>query len=298
MEEKYTHGDVPTGLTHSMGFDLVINDALNFGANADAGKLKDNRTGAETTRTALGLKLGYKFDALTYAGAVEYRVDETEQANALSAERKTWLWKNNLKYKLSDSWRIISRLDHSESESSLGDFYNGSFTEAILGSAYRPVMNDAFNALFKYTYFYNLPTAGQVSSSNTTAQYIQKSQVMSVDASYDLTKSWTLGGKYAYRFGELSMDRENPEFFESNAALTILRVDWHFTHRWDALVEGRKLELPNAGDSRSGSLLAIYRHFGNNIKLGAGYNFTDFSDDLTDMDYNSQGLFINAIGKF
>ena len=119
-----------------------------------------------------------------------------------------------------------------------------------------------------------------------------------MDAAYDLTPSWTIGGKYAYRFGELSLDRENPEFFDSDASLYIVRVDWHFTHRWDVLMEGRMLDLPDAGDSRSGLLFAVYRHFDSHIKLGVGYNFTDFSDDLTDLDYDSQGLFINAIGKF
>jgi hypothetical protein len=43
--------------------------------------------------------------------------------------------------------------------------------------------------------------------------------------------------------------------------------------------------------------LAIYRHLGDNVKLGAGYNFTNFSDDLTDLSYKSQGVFINIIGS-
>ena len=47
-----------------------------------------------------------------------------------------------------------------------------------------------------------------------------------------------------------------------------------------------------------GFLFGVYRHVGNNMKLGAGYNFTDFSDDLTDLDYRSEGVFINVIGKF
>jgi hypothetical protein len=68
-------------------------------------------------------------------------------------------------------------------------------------------------------------------------------------------------------------------------------------HRWDALVEGRMLELPEAQDRRSGALLALYRHLGEHVKLGLGYNFTDFSDDLTDLDYDSQGYFINIVGK-
>jgi hypothetical protein len=32
------------------------------------------------------------------------------------------------------------------------------------------------------------------------------------------------------------------------------------------------------------------------LKLGAGYNFTDFSDDLTDLSYDQQGAFVNIIG--
>lgn len=39
----------------------------------------------------------------------------------------------------------------------------------------------------KATYFYNLPTAGQVTPQGTAAQFIQKGQIISIDASYDLT---------------------------------------------------------------------------------------------------------------
>jgi hypothetical protein len=206
--------------------------------------------------------------------------------------------KNSLTYRLSPDWRLLAKLNHSQSISTLGDFYNGDFTEAIFGYAYRPVRNNSLNALFKYTYFYNMPTTDQVSLNNTAAQYIQKSHVVSVDAEYDLSNKWSLGGKYAYRLGQLSLDRDNPDFFDSNASLYILRANYHFIHRWDALLEGRLLDLPTAEDSRSGALIAVYRHFNSYIKAGIGYNFTDFSDDLTDLNYRSQGVFINAIGKF
>jgi hypothetical protein len=96
----------------------------------------------------------------------------------------------------------------------------------------------------------------------------------------------------------VAQDREAPEYFDSRAHLYVLRTDWHFIHRWDALIEGRWLDLPDAEDSRSGALVAIYRHLGNHIKAGVGYNFSDFSDDLTQLDYRHQGLFINLIGKY
>jgi hypothetical protein len=63
------------------------------------------------------------------------------------------------------------------------------------------------------------------------------------------------------------------------------------------MLEGRVLSLPDAQDRRSGTLVGIYRQLDDYIKLGAGYNFTDFSDDLTDLSYTHHGVFINLIGK-
>ena len=205
------------------------------------------------------------------------------------------MFKNSLKYQLSEDWRIVGKFNYAVSESSLGDFFDGNYTEAVLGYAYRPVQNDRINALLKYTYFYNLPSADQVAG--TATGVIQRSHIGSVDVLYDLTPRWTVGGKYAYRYGQVAQDRENPEFFNSRAHLYVLRADWHFIHRWDALFELRLLDLPDAQDSRSGALVGLYRHLGNHVKVGVGYNFSDFSDDLTQMDYRHQGLFINVVGK-
>jgi flagellar motor protein MotB len=297
VEERYTHGNVPTGLTHTAGVDVAPDDRWNYGGNIDLGTLTDYTTGAKTERKAAGIKAGYHFEEMTVASAFEYRRDNTQNSNAVTSERTTWLTKNSLKYQLDPDWRLIGKFNHSDSKSSLGDFYNGNFTEAVLGYAYRPTENDRLNALFKYTYFYNLPAVDQLTVANTAAEYIQKSHIVSADATYDLTQEWSIGGKYAYRRGQLSMERTNPVFYDSRAQLYIVRADWYFVQRWDALIEGRMLNLPDAQDRRSGALLAIYRHLGDNVKLGAGYNFTNFSDDLTDLSYSSRGVFINLIGS-
>ena len=297
-EERYTHGDVPTGLTHSTGIKLVAFDRLNFGANFDIGTLKDPNTSAELDRKAVGVSVGYGFDKLSIAGAVEYRVDDIEQPDTSFSRRTSWLFKNSMKYQLSEDWRLIGQFNYAVSESSLGDYYNGDYTEAVLGYAYRPVNNDRLNALFKYTYFYNMPSSDQVTGTSTAVEFVQRSHIVSLDAMYDLTSRWTVGGKYAYRLGQVSQKRDDPEFFDSRASLYVLRADWHFVQRWDALCEVRRLDLPDAEDSRNGVLLAIYRHLGNHVKVGVGYNFSDFSDDLTQLDYKHQGLFINLIGKY
>jgi hypothetical protein len=45
-------------------------------------------------------------------------------------------------------------------------------------------------------------------------------------------------------------------------------------------------------------LAAVYRQLGDNFKIGVGYNFGHFSDDLSKIGVDEQGVFINAIGKF
>jgi hypothetical protein len=168
----------------------------------------------------------------------------------------------------------------------------------VFGYAFRPVDNDRWNTVMKYTYFYNLPSSDQVSSGGAAADYIQLSHVLALDSQYDLNKRWTVGGKFAYRFGQLSADRANPEFFDSRGQLIALRADWHVVKKWDLTMEARMRTEIDAQDSRMGLLIGAYHHLGNNLKLGGGYNFSDFSDDLTNMDYSTQGLFINVIGKF
>jgi flagellar motor protein MotB len=295
-EERYTHGDVPTGLTHAYGVDLTPTDRLNLGAKTEFGTLRDNVTGATIKRKAVGVNAGYGFDKVKIATILEFRVDDAEQLDTSTIERTTWLLKNSVRYQLTPDWRLIGKLNYSQSTSSQDQYYDSSYTEGVVGYAYRPVSNDRLNALFKYTFFYNIPTSGQISGTSTTAGVLQRSHVVSVDAMYDLTERWTVGGKYAYRLGQVSVDRVNPEYFESRAHLFVLRADWRFLHTWDAMVEGRVLDLPDAKDRRSGVLLGLYRHLGNHIKIGAGYNFSDFSDDLTDLSYRHQGLFINIVG--
>lgn len=42
----------------------------------------------------------------------------------------------------------------------------------------------------------------------------------------------------------------------------------------------------------------MYHHIGNHVKLGNGYNFTNFSDDLSGLSYDENGLFVNLSTKF
>ncbi len=207
------------------------------------------------------------------------------------------MFRNSIKYQVKPDWRVIGKLNHAVSDSSQGDFYDGGYTEAVIGYAYRPVMNDRINALAKYTYFFNVPTTDQVTLQDTAAEFIQKSHVAAVDVTYDLNAAWSVGGKYAYRLGQISLEREDPQYFDNSAQLMIVRTDWRFRQGWEGVLEARLLELSDVDQRRSGVLATVYRQLGEHFKLGVGYNFTDFSDDLTDLSYDHQGVFINMIGS-
>jgi flagellar motor protein MotB len=297
LEERYQHTDLTTGLTHATGVSLVLAERWNLGANSEFGTLRDRETSAETRRKAGGVRAGYGFETVQVASAVEYRFDETQQLDGSNADRTTWLFRNSFKYQMTPDWRMVGKFNHAESDSSLGQVYDGGYTEAVLGYAYRPVRHDRLNALAKYTYFYNVPTTDQVAVANTPVQFIQKSHIAALDVMYDLTARWSVGGKYAYRLGQVSLDREDRQFFDNSAHLYVLRTDLRFWGGWEALLEGRMLDLPDLGERRNGALVALYRHVGKHVKVGAGYNFSEFSDDLTDLNFNHQGVFINLVGS-
>jgi hypothetical protein len=295
LEERYQNGG-QTGLTRATGINLVPKEAWNFGGSTEIGKLRDSLTGATTKRKAAGIRVGYGREKLQFSSGIEYRRDNAEQLDTTYTKTTTWLFRNTYKLQLTPDWRMLGKLDHSMSNSSLGEFYAGGYTEAVVGYAYRPVRYDRLSALAKYTYFYNVPATDQVMMQNTAVEYIQESHIAALDLNYDLTANWAVGGKYAYRLGQASLDRVQLSFFDNTAELAVLRVDRRFRKNWDGMAEARMLEMPDIRQRRRGALAAIYRHIGNNLKVGLGYNFTDFSDDLTDLRYNHKGVFFNLIG--
>ena len=240
-----------------------------------------------------------------FGGIHQGVLNTTRQENRLNENglnkstevRTTWLFRSNFKYQIDAGTRLLGRLNHAESDSSLGTFFDGGYTEAVLGYGFRPVDNDRLNALVKYTYFYNVPTTEQISVQSVASEFIQKTHIAAVDVTYDLSPNLTVGGKYAYRLAQISLDRETVDFFDNNASLYVLRGDYRFLDHYEFLAEGRMLSMSDIDERRVGALLAVSRYLGDHLKIGAGYNFSDFSDDLTDLSYDHQGFFLSITGS-
>lgn len=295
-EQRYQRADnAPSGLIHAYGLDLAASDAWSFGGRFENGTLSDAYSG-DTERIAASLSAGYSREKTKYTGVLEWRDDE----NNVSGERTSWLMKNHVGYQTTPDWRFQGGLDFAISDAGTTSAADADYTELSLGYAYRPVMNDRLNALVKYTYLADSPSPGQIFAPTGTAAsgFEQRSHVFAVDTIYDVVPKLAIGGKLGYRFGQLRDTSSSMGWFDSKAWLAVARADYHIVKSWDATAEMRYLNAEEAEDAKAGALLAIYRHIDDNVKLGLGYNFTDFSDDLTDLDYSSQGPFINLIAAF
>jgi outer membrane protein OmpA-like peptidoglycan-associated protein len=292
-EARATHGAGPESLSQAFGLDWAANDRWTYGVKGEIGELSDPFAG-DMERRAIGLSASYKFEKVKYSGNLEWRGEDGN----ITGKRDTWLVRNTFGYQVSRDWRLLGKLNWSHSNNSRGTFYDGAYHEVVAAAAWRPVDNDRWNTLFKYTNLYNLPAPGQVGASGSVADYAQRSQVLAVDTIYDLKPWLSVGGKYAMRFGELKTSKVDGEWFDSRADLLILRADFHWVKEWDALLELRKLRATEAQDARAGWLVGVYRHVGEGVKMGIGYNFTNYTDDLTDLSYRSRGWFLNVLGTF
>lgn len=283
----------PSGLIHAFGLDLAPSDRWSWGLKLEGGTIADPNYG-DVDRKAASIFAGYATERLRWGGALEYRTEKTDQV----AKRVSWLSRNNVGVQLSDGWRALGRANVAVSTGPAGTSgLDADYTELVAGLAYRPVRNNRVNALFRYTYLYDLTSPDQLGPRLEINPYAQRSHVLSVDAIARAARWISIGGKVGHRRGEIR-DRSSDiaPWTASSAWLAIARGDLHVVKQWDVVGELRRLSVTEASDARSGVLLGVYRQVGTNLRVGLGYNFTDYSDDLTDLRYRSRGWFLNLLG--
>ncbi len=292
-EERMQTGSGPTSLTQAYGVDFSPSKQWTYGLKFEHGKISDPLAG-DLSLSGVAATLGYIQGQIKYSGALEWRQNDS----SLYGASHTGLARNSLTYQVDPAWKLFGKLNWSETDGQSNTTLNAQYHEVVFGAAWRPVQNDRWNTLFKFTLLEDEPSLAQVSSTGYTTDYAQQSRVFDIDTTYQTTKWLSLGLKYAIRTGNLKPTQSLGEWYESQAQLWILRGDILFPRQWDALVELRRLAVRETDDHRTGVLLGAYRHLGDKLKIGAGYNFTDYSDNLTDVSYRSRGFFINTIAKF
>ena len=279
-------------LTSSYGATYTPSEVLSFTTAFEMGQI-DNGSDYDFDRQAVSLGVIYEDEAVSASARLEYR-KEDGVANGTDVTSDTLLLSGSAQYKIDETQRIVFDADVARSETAQSALLDGNYADVVLGYAYRPVEDDRLNVLARYRYLHDQFGLRDATDSDGPRQ---RSHVVSVDASYDIDKNWTLGGKIGYRSAQTAADGAS-DFTENNAWLAVANARYHLVHDWDALIEVRSLGLETAGTTETGVLGAVYKHLGNNVKVGVGYNFGTFSDDLTDLTFDDKGAFVNLVAKF
>lgn len=281
-------------MTSLYGVNFTPDAVWSASATYETGRIEDDLA-SDLERHALSAALSYVENGIEWTSRGEVRIEESEDH---SRDRNTFLGQTGLSVQTSDDWRMLAGVSALISESDQTSILDGDYIEATVGGAYRPVDNDRLNALIRYTYLYDLPGPDQVSRNGSTLGPAQRSHIFSVDANYDVTENLTIGGKYGFRIGEISDSRAAEDFERSSMHLFVLRADLGIITDWHLLLEARGLYQPETQILNTGALAMVSYDINDTVRIGAGYNFGNFSDDLRDLTYDDGGLFLNLSARF
>jgi hypothetical protein len=285
-ESQFLKSRHESGLAHTFGMDFYPVQGWNLGFTLSDGDLT-NSSGGQVDRRAISVSGGHTSADTSWQSKLEWREDS-------GAERVTqWVSSNRLNHKFNESWRIAARFNYADTQDEVNPEASAKFIEGNFGFAYRPWNSTRWGLFGRYTYLYDLATLGQLGG----AQYDQKTQVLSFEGVYRHDQHWEFAGKLARREGAARFGRGTGDWFDSAATFAAAQARYELVYRWHAMAEHRWLDVDDGG-TRRGWLVGVDRDIGRNFRIGAGYNFTDFSDDLTDFDYNHKGWFINFVGSY
>ncbi|MEL1265891.1 hypothetical protein [Pseudoxanthomonas putridarboris] len=274
-----------TGIAHTYGMDFALGRGWSTGFTLQNGEL--DAAAGEVKRNAASISGSFRSADVDWSSRLEYRKDTGAE------RRETWASVNRLMYRINQDWRIAARINYADTDDEYNPLASARFTEANLGFAWRPHDSTRWALLGKYTYLYDLRSLGQDNSGTD-----QRSQVFSLEGAYQPDQHWEFVGKLARREGEARVDRGTGPWYDSAATFAALQARYHLPFKWDALAEYRWLNTDVDDGTRTGWLLGVDRAIGPNFRVGVGYNFTDFSSDLTDHDYDHRGWFLNFVGSY
>ncbi|HCH0556624.1 TPA: TonB-dependent receptor [Pseudomonas aeruginosa] len=287
-ESQFLKSDTGTesGLAHTFGLDFYPAQGWNTGFTLQRGELV-NSAGGDVSRRAISLSGGRTSPDTDWQSKLEWRRDTGAE------QREQWVSTNRLTHRFNDSWRIAARLNYSDTDDRIDPLAGARFIEGNVGFAWRPWNSLRWGVFGRYTYLYDLATLAQIGG----ADYDQKTQVFSLEGVYKLDQHWELAAKVARRTGQVRYGRGSGAWFDSDTTFYAGQVRYELAWQWHALVEHRTLRVDDGGTKR-GWLVGLDRDIGRNFRIGAGYNFTDFSDTLTDFDDRQRGFFITMTGTY
>lgn len=297
------------GVSNTIGADYLLDDGWSTNVTFQQSRLKRqfDEGKAVTRRNAVSTSVTKTSADLEFSSKLEYRRDS-------GAEKyRQWLTTNRVSYKYDESLRFQGKFNYSQTHDYPRNSINGTiggrqaakFIDSGIGFAYRPVDNNQWALFGRYNLFYDQAAITVDSNGNNTGlgqvgygtDYDQKSHIFSLEGVYKYDAKWEYGAKVAYRKSETRFHYLENAWFDSSALFAAAQVRYDLVNKWHVIGEYRALKVKDGG-TKSGFLIGIDKDITENFRIGAGYNFTDFSDDMTQQSYRFKGFYINFVGYY
>ena len=278
-----------------LGYDTKLNDKWGAGFSFERSQLYDIRE-VNSHRNAGALEISYlDKDLLKIISRYELRYDGE------LADQLQWLFRDTVDWKINEDYSFAARFNRSDTNRlvSSGFDRNAMFTEFNAGVAYRPVRHNRLNVLTRYTWLEEVGAESQFNTPDIFGIPVEESaHIVGAEFGYEVLPPFLgLVEKFAYRRTSIGAEGFN---YHIGNFMWANRLNFHIIRKWDLALEYRMLwdvELLEA--MKHGALVEIDREIADYIRFGIGYNFTDFDDDLREMnDFSSHGFFTRVSGKF
>ncbi|MEM1231440.1 MAG: hypothetical protein AAGI15_12940 [Pseudomonadota bacterium] len=313
-ESQFGHIDRMATTGHLFGVDLGLRENLVLAATVAAHEVE--RQDGTFERSAFSLGTVYTRPSLRLSTRAELRRDDGPGIDAWH-----YLLSSAVDLRAGSSGRLTARLNAALLDDARSALDTGRFVEANVGYAYRPTRHDRFNALLRYGYLYDVASAGQ-----NDALGDERSHLLSAEGFFETTPRLRLGAKIAGRYGSSRPGKGFGRWDDVHLSLASARMLLHLNpgrkrspppardpqrpwlpNRLELLGEYRWLRDWSGESTRQGLLLGLYYHIdsrnwnsplSNSLRLGVGYNFSGFSDDLRRDSFRANGWFIDFTSAF
>jgi tetratricopeptide (TPR) repeat protein len=293
LTTQHSKDDTGVSNTNIFGLSGDINDKWAAQGSFERG-LVQNHDGTQATRYAGAIGLGF-VDKDKETGEVKLKASSKFEVRLDNGQedKRQYLVYNAIEGKINPNTTLFAKANLSQTKNTTTKSTEAQYKELSTGLAYRPINSDRLNLLGRYTYLEDNSPSGQTDFKDTEKE---KSHTLAGEAVYDLTDKWQLVEKLALKLGEEKVS--GFEFTKTQTWLAIQRVNYNFARDWQVGAEYRRLTQKQAKDYKQGALVEVARKVGEFVQIGLGYNFTNFNDDLTHLNYTAQGPFVRLTGKF
>ncbi|MGL5349692.1 MAG: hypothetical protein ACRDA0_03890 [Cetobacterium sp.] len=296
------------GLLQGYGVDYEYQKNLFLGFMYERGDV--DILDGKVKRNNFSTSLRYEDEEFYSKHRLEYGKDTGARSSSTFASINSAKWKPTPEYTVFGEANYVTvngdsytyKRDESEYISRTFDSHD-KFYELGLGFGYRPVYNDRLNLISRWNYIYDTAGSGIVGS---PTDFKFEAHLFSIEAIYDLSQRWTVAGKYAIREDRVKL-LSGGDWFSNTLNMYSFRATYEIIYKWDIFAEYSLLESRKTDEVKHGAQVGVYRDINENMQVGVGYNFSKFDDNLKDLryknggkdlDYETQGWFINIIGKF